>query len=311
MAIGFLIYNVYKYLFVAVTEQDLATQVVKLAVMVPGVNVPLEQVPYLLIALFLSAAVHELGHAIAANAEKCACEETGLWITYLGLPTAYVVIHQQDLESKTSFLGKLKIYCAGIWHNVLLCALVMIVSALVFPIRGGSGVFFDHAKDGAYVWRRPSVTSSPLDHILFSPTDYHPMIVTHINSCSLAKHGYATCVQELLTSNKIGYLVSQQYVREQSQLYGSKCCIEEHPSLVCFDQNLCIKARELLHKQVARCDPNNSSSLYSMSCITPKDSLQDKYIQMVQVQLQDGNEVIYFGDIRALYTDGMKIVVHN
>lgn len=53
-----------------VTEKSGASQTVSLEILLPGVNLPLEEIGYYVATLLISTVVHELGHAVAAVLEE-------------------------------------------------------------------------------------------------------------------------------------------------------------------------------------------------------------------------------------------------
>jgi S2P endopeptidase len=92
---------------------------------IPGVNVPLEQMPHFFFALLLCTIFHEFGHAIAASAEQIRVNGCGYFL-FLLYPGAYVDLHQEQLQM-ISAVRQLRIYCAGVFHNM-----VLVVIALIF-----------------------------------------------------------------------------------------------------------------------------------------------------------------------------------
>ncbi|KAL7753275.1 hypothetical protein RI367_001050 [Sorochytrium milnesiophthora] len=89
-----------------------------MAILIPGVNVPLsDSVPYML-GLAVSVIVHELGHALAAGSERVKIQSIGAFV-YGVVPGAFVNICSADID-RASVLSRLRIYTAGVWHNLLL-----------------------------------------------------------------------------------------------------------------------------------------------------------------------------------------------
>ena len=144
---------------------------------IPGINVPFSQGIYILCALLISAIVHEIGHGIAAANEGLEASESGIFL-FLFMPGAYVNISnfyqpvssssssslsdQQpqsgDIDNPIQFLWppsrQLRIYCAGAWHNIVLCLVTLLIIFLLpyilFPFFyhcGKSGVFIDHVQE--------------------------------------------------------------------------------------------------------------------------------------------------------------------
>ncbi|CAF1538868.1 unnamed protein product, partial [Didymodactylos carnosus] len=91
---------------------------------IPGVNVPLEQLPHFFLALLICTVLHEFGHAVAASAEQIRVNGCGYFI-FLLYPGAYVDLHQEQLQM-ISAVRQLRIYCAGVFHNMVLVAIALI-----------------------------------------------------------------------------------------------------------------------------------------------------------------------------------------
>ena len=80
----------------------------------PGVTVPLSDIPFILVSLFCSQIIHELGHAVAAAVYGLAIQAAGLSVTVC-LPTAFVVFSSHTLPPLTNA----RIAAAGPFHNLL------------------------------------------------------------------------------------------------------------------------------------------------------------------------------------------------
>ncbi|CAF3506146.1 unnamed protein product [Rotaria sp. Silwood1] len=91
---------------------------------IPGVNVPLEQMPHFFLALLLCTIFHEFGHAVAASAEQIRVNGCGYFL-FLLYPGAYVDLHQEQLQM-ISAVRQLRIYCAGVFHNMILVAIAVV-----------------------------------------------------------------------------------------------------------------------------------------------------------------------------------------
>ncbi|KAM3171611.1 hypothetical protein ACTXT7_016277 [Hymenolepis weldensis] len=92
----------------------------------PGVNLPVNQLGFYLLTLLVCVVLHEAGHAMAALRERVRIHGFGFFL--LGIyPGAYVDISDTDLNS-LSPMRQLKIYSAGVWHN----GVIVILSILCF-----------------------------------------------------------------------------------------------------------------------------------------------------------------------------------
>ncbi|KAI8921142.1 peptidase family M50-domain-containing protein [Powellomyces hirtus] len=86
--------------------------------LIPGVNLPLSQLPYYFAALFVSGVIHEFGHALAAVIYRVPVQSSGIFLAVL-YPGAFVHLHEPSL-SLLSPIHKLHIICAGVHHNLML-----------------------------------------------------------------------------------------------------------------------------------------------------------------------------------------------
>ena len=79
---------------------------------------PSDQTAYYLITLFLCGIFHEFGHAIAASREQVRVNGFGIFLMFI-FPGAYVDLCSDHLMI-LSPLRQLRIFCAGVWHNLIL-----------------------------------------------------------------------------------------------------------------------------------------------------------------------------------------------
>lgn len=100
-------------------EQAVAT----LQPMVPGINIPMQELPYYFATLLLASVIHEAGHAFAAVQEDVHVNGFGFLLMFI-LPGAYVDVPTEEIRALTPF-RQLKILCAGVWHNIVLVLLAL------------------------------------------------------------------------------------------------------------------------------------------------------------------------------------------
>ncbi|PHT59417.1 hypothetical protein CQW23_01780 [Capsicum baccatum] len=87
---------------------------------ISGLTISLADVGYLCLSSILSVSVHELGHAVAAASEGIQMEYIAVFFAVL-FPGALVAFNHELLQA-LSKVSALRIYCAGVWHNAVLCA---------------------------------------------------------------------------------------------------------------------------------------------------------------------------------------------
>ncbi|TFK37045.1 peptidase family M50-domain-containing protein [Crucibulum laeve] len=84
---------------------------------IPGVTVPLNHFPIILVAVFVSQIVHELGHAIAAAVDAVPVSSTGVSLIVC-LPAAFVSLSTAVFDT-LSPRARSRMVAAGPWHNLV------------------------------------------------------------------------------------------------------------------------------------------------------------------------------------------------
>ncbi|KAF8201041.1 hypothetical protein K438DRAFT_1821267 [Mycena galopus ATCC 62051] len=100
---------------------------------IPGWTVPLNHLPVILLAVFLSQIVHELGHAFAAALDAVPIMSAGASFTVV-IPAAFVSFPSTALEALKPF-ARSRIIAAGPFHNLVFWSLLLLVD------RVGTGDF--------------------------------------------------------------------------------------------------------------------------------------------------------------------------
>ncbi|KAG2590526.1 hypothetical protein PVAP13_5NG407800 [Panicum virgatum] len=94
-----------------------------------GHSISIMDTTIIIISTILSIAFHEFGHAIAAASEGVEIEYVAIFVAVL-FPGAFVALNYDLLQNRPLF-SMLRIYCAGIWHNVVLCAVCVLMTSLL------------------------------------------------------------------------------------------------------------------------------------------------------------------------------------
>ena len=188
-----LFFALYQALFASVSD---SSQPVLTPIM-PGVNLPWNDIAYYLLTLIICAVFHEVGHALAASTEQVRVNGFGVFMLFL-YPGAFVDLHSDHL-SVISPRRQLRIYCAGVWHNVILviCALLLLwalpLSLAPFYTTGIGTV----------------VTSVPPGSVLTGKLKPGG-VLTALNSCPVySSIEWYNCIEEVFSSPQPGYCVSQ------------------------------------------------------------------------------------------------------
>uniref|UniRef100_A0A668TGX0 Membrane-bound transcription factor site-2 protease n=1 Tax=Oreochromis aureus TaxID=47969 RepID=A0A668TGX0_OREAU len=168
-----------------------------LQVVVPGVNLPTSQLAYFFIALLLSGVIHELGHAVAALREQVRVNGFGMFV-FVVYPGAFVDLFTTHLNL-ISPTQQLRIFCAGVWHNFVLClaalAFLFLLPLLLFPMyTTGAGALVTEVVQG-------SAADGPRG---LSVGD----IVTGLEDCPVrGVEDWTSCLSHLAHTPQTGYCV--------------------------------------------------------------------------------------------------------
>uniref|UniRef100_UPI00358DFB27 membrane-bound transcription factor site-2 protease-like n=1 Tax=Myxine glutinosa TaxID=7769 RepID=UPI00358DFB27 len=201
-----------------------------LQLVVPGVNLPLEQLLFFLPALLLSAVIHEIGHAVAATRDGVGLNSCGIFLFVL-YPGAFVNLYTTQLHH-LSPMRQLRIYCAGVWHNMVLAivalALLLLLPWLMLPgYQMGSGVVVTSVTKG-------SAMSGPLGLEVGD-------LVSKLSTCKIASNEDWTQCLTSSTQNVHGMCMSEELVRSlqttatvYSRTGDIECCDNRSLSDLCF-----------------------------------------------------------------------------
>ena len=297
-SVAVLLYTLYQFVFSRFYEDSTHSRQVLTPVM-PGVNLPWNDMAYYLLTLTVCGVFHELGHALAASTEQVSVTGFGVFMLFL-YPGAFVDLHSDHL-SVISPRRQLRIYCAGVWHNVILvlCALGLLwcLPYMLSPLYM-SGI-------GAVV------TSVPEDSVLAGKI--HPgSVITRVNSCPVTtdedwygcvmnaanrpQRGY--CVPDETLSTRVGYALNETKTAEDGTI---ECCQEDLQSDICFhvfygkgrhSQYKCLTARAVSSREPCS-SVRDCHGVYEYACVFPAISTPSK---LVRISHTDGQDVLFLGD---------------
>ncbi|KAJ2656571.1 U1 snRNP protein [Coemansia sp. RSA 1199] len=104
---------------------------------IPGITLPTGHLWHYLLALAVCAIIHELGHAFAAGRARVPLRKLGVFV--MGIyPGAFVELCKTKLD-QASVSNRLRIVCAGVWHNAVTAFLIF-----AFVRSGGLSAVFSH-----------------------------------------------------------------------------------------------------------------------------------------------------------------------
>ncbi|KAI9576578.1 hypothetical protein GQX74_009635 [Glossina fuscipes] len=248
---------------------------IKIEILLPGINLPLEEIGYYITTLLIATAIHELGHALAAVLEDVPVTGFGFHF-YFCLPLAYTEISAEHLNALKWF-RKLRILCAGIWHNFLFTGTCyLLFSSLNFV----AAPFYDLNRN---IIVTEILTQSPL----ITKGDkglYEQNVITHINNCKVIDYdSWLQCLYKTLHSRP-GYCVSSDFIRNNDESievshHGSdgtfQCCDEKNEKLCCFEyidnfgndapveipQYVCLEVRRTLEDAYDYCTSHGTCNI--------------------------------------------------
>jgi len=127
-SVALLSYSVYGSLAMEPEEQPLTP-------VIPGFNLPNSHLLYYFFALTVSGILHEMGHAMAAISQGVTVNGFGVFLFFV-YPGAFVDLCVEDMVG-LSPVRQLRVYCAGVWHNFVIClicaAIITFLPALLSP----------------------------------------------------------------------------------------------------------------------------------------------------------------------------------
>lgn len=301
-SVAVLMYTLYQFIFSPISEDGTHSQQVLTPVM-PGVNLPWNDIAYYLLTLIVCGVFHEAGHALAASTEHVPVTGFGVFMLFL-YPGAFVDLHSDHL-SIISPRKQLRIYCAGVWHNIILvlCALGLLwcMPYLLSPLyMTGIGA---------------AVTSLPEGSVLAGKIQ-PGSVITRVNSCPITTtedwytcirdetnrplRGY--CVPEEMLSSKVGYALNETTRAEDGTV---ECCKEHLDSDICFhvyygksrqSQYKCLTARAVSSREMCG-SVRDCHGVYEYACVFPAISAPSR---LIRISHTNDKDVLFLGDPAAL-----------
>ncbi|CAH0719836.1 unnamed protein product, partial [Brenthis ino] len=299
----FAIWTLLSFIFEHFHESIQLNSVPEVKAMLPGVNIPASDFWFYFIAIGFSSIFHELGHAAAAAQEDVQLIEVGVYVFTI-IPIAFVKLNTEHLSS-LDISKRLKIYCAGVWHNVALAflALLLFFSA---PI-----LFSLAYKTDIGVRVTGFTDDSPLkDARGLEEND----IIMSINDCTV-KNGndWSYCLH--IAHDRFGICTSAEYIAQNDEIMMEtikendvvECCRKDDLYSFCFEymepkavvdsvlpgQYSCLRPRDMVKNKLIKCtEPNGYTCPRNMHCLKPSLNNQT---YLIIVERKDNNAVLYLG----------------
>jgi len=269
ISVLFLFYNLlwaFKEFSTPSTQGQASNQVLR--VIVPGINFPLEDVGFLIIAIFFSGLFHEIGHAVAALREGVKVEGLGVFLVYIYIG-AYVAIGNCDYIQARR---RLRIFCAGVWHNLILslfsCCLIFCLPQLLFPL-------YQFESNQVIIQSQDKMSPLAVKYGLQNGD-----ILKSIDDCQInSMEAWLSCINETIYHPQAGSCLDNHSIFNLSSgnivESSDNCCRNAMPKSICYLQKKegskqsfysCMNAREVLAHQT--CHHNNQCKSGEV-CVTP------------------------------------------
>ena len=211
-------------------EEQLLTPVI------PGINLPTSQFPYLALALLLNVCLHEAGHAIAAAADDMVINSVGFFFITFVPGGAYVDVKNLEMAS---MYRRLKVSAAGAWHNIwvfafclLAMAVLPVVLAPVYVLGEGAAVVHVNA-------------AGPVAAHLHAGD-----VITAVNGCQVRSVGdWRECYLSVLRDERAGFCAPSSVVGELAA-NGEHCCQEEYRGVM-----------QCMRTSAPMCTPGNDTAV--------------------------------------------------
>ncbi|XP_006627811.1 membrane-bound transcription factor site-2 protease isoform X1 [Lepisosteus oculatus] len=238
-----------------------------LQVVVPGVNLPVSQLAYFFIAILISGVIHEFGHGVAAIREQVRFNGFGMFI-FIIYPGAFVDLFTTHLQL-ISPVQQLRIFCAGVWHNFVLCvaalAFLLLLPLFLFPFyyTGAGALITEVVED--------SPASGPRGLFVGD-------LVTWLEDCPVRSvDDWHACVREISHRAQAGYCVNAATLQDTRaggrgyrRLDGTiECCSNNSLTDICFSYSNNLESR------LYACLPARKTIEFSQTCHTNMDCQKD------------------------------------
>lgn len=263
-----------------------------------GVNIPFNQIWYYCITIIFCSIVHELGHALAAVCEDVQILGVGANVVFI-MTMAYVQLKTEALNSLNT-LKKLRVLCAGIWHN-LFSAFILYVCFISLPS------FFSPL----YSVNIPTITHVVPGSPLYGERGLNNKDqILKINNCNVdSTDDWYQCLLKsainkpaLCVKTDIVHEYDESVLVQHSNTNEVECCDENKKQNACFEylepvngilelpQHMCLPVRTVLENSHYCDDNNNCENDYH--CIRP---VLANTTSIIHIKRIDKDDVIYIG----------------
>lgn len=275
---------------------------VKIEIALPFITLPIEEVPFYIIALGINSIFHELGHGISASLENVQCRGFGIHIIFL-IPYAYVEL-DADQMSTLNIWKRLKILCSGVWHNII----VGMISYLLLISIPQLAASFYNLNDSVIV-----TSIRPKSPVGSAKGLHNHDIIKYINDCQVKNlKTWYSCLNEA-AQYQPNYCLTSEFVQENDESVMVphntnqqviECCDPRNSKVNCFEhvienfdddlevpQYLCLDIRKTIEHSLGFCSKKHKCT--SGLCFKP---LLDNTTTILQVKRwYQEEDMIYLG----------------
>ncbi|XP_064487641.1 membrane-bound transcription factor site-2 protease-like [Ornithodoros turicata] len=253
----------------------------------PGINLPVTDILYYVCTLVICSVIHEFGHALSAVRENVRVQGCGIFV--LGIfPGAYVDMPKDQLNALPAW-RQLKIYCAGIWHNIvlILIAYLLLWCAPVsykplYKEHGGISVISVSGASGA---TGPSGLMAG-DHIV------------GVDNCTVSDiESWKSCLISAIRLPQYGLCQKVDLVQPETTSGSHGDCCNGNPNSLCFaytgsyvkQNQVCLPARHTIETATGLC---NATCSGGDVCLTP---ILENGTKLVQVKRKNWKTMLFLG----------------
>jgi len=286
----FLIWNLYKIFNIAWpstssnsnqpgkdsdTKLDVSEELIFQPV-IPGVTFPLSDIGVYGFSLFLSTVFHELGHALAADCQDVKLLGYGLLIIFI-IPAAYVDLSTAELKS-LSLTDQLKVYTAGIWHNLVLSLVALL---LLYTIPTVIKPFYNYKTGGVAILQLKSNSS------VNGPSGLKVgQILTAVNDCKVDKiSDFYSCIKTEGQLSEKGFCLPKTLIDEINCSDSQECCGDKNNGTFLSFQgrnSYCLPVRLATNSSVEFCSLSKETANVPTSNQTIKQTCFDENHECVK-----------------------------
>ncbi|XP_022115131.2 membrane-bound transcription factor site-2 protease isoform X1 [Pieris rapae] len=271
--------------------------------MLPGVNIPASDFWIYFLAIASSSVFHEFGHAMAAAHEDVQVISVGLYIFTI-IPIAFVQLNTEHLNS-LPVMKRLKIYCAGVWHNLVLAFFAM-------TIFFTAPVLFSIAYETDIGVRVTDFSSdSPLKDARGLDKDD---VIKSINACDVKdSYDWSYCLH--VAHDRFGICTSAEFIAQNDEIMMEtvkesgvvECCRKDDLYSICFEymepklavdsvlpgQYSCLKPRDMVKEKLIKCNEVGGYTCpRNTHCLKPS---LNNHTYFIIIERKDNNAVLFLG----------------